>query len=210
MAHRAVTEAARKTAQLPAELRVLPREAVTTDAADPDKIHRHDAPHIIKGLLRSVADRLAKGYKVHPAKVVKEAAQLRFIALCHDCNGKLPLTQRVIDIIRAKALADLSAKPSSNLDFSLRHVWFPDAAARGHVAGASKFELRMGVAPLDSTRPAPLRGLDLTLDITSWPPAVVDGLASISQPLAAHTAGLKAMWARKRIGLPLESNLVLS
>lgn len=210
-----ITEAQRQRDAVSSELRSLPSELVTTDVSEADKVHGNDAPHIIKGLLRKMAKEEAQGFKVPAPAIVKSAAQLRFIALCHDCDNKLPLTQKAVDIIRAKILAELSCRLLTNRDatahdFRVRHVWFP-RYDRGDAAGASAIELHDGPEPLDSTRPAALKHFALTVDVCAWPAAVRADLESVGlgKHVDATTKWLNDVWRRLRLGLSARSPLVM-
>lgn len=209
----AITEAARQRARLSAELQKMPSELVTTDHADGDKIHNHDAPHIVRGMLKQLAREQAQGYKTPPPVIVKQAAQLRFIALCHDTDNKLPLNQSVVDIIRAKLLGEVSVRVLRNAncainDFRVRHVWFP-ALDRGRAMGASRFELRDGPAPREAERPALLKGLALEVDVLDWPRACVDALDSVRGFITATEAKARNVHHRLKLGLAAESPLIL-
>lgn len=162
-------------------MRRLPSEMLTFDADDGDKVHEHDAAHIVDAIEQEHLEKWGEVKKREPRPDPMEADDV--LEDLEDWR----LTQQHIDVIRLRVMSAW-AKTQTNflaqghaVDWNYKHLWFPENDLR-------IYEMRDGNAPPDSSRPQHLRGMELAIDIRD--PGVVSRLlkrvrddAGIEQPL---------------------------
>jgi len=149
-----------KLDNLPQEVRNLPEELIATDLADPEKVYKSDAPHII--------DELSEEH-IKAQETPKEIKKLR----CAQVGEYVPLSQWEIDVVRMRVIkttvdsmlvwADRGIEP----DYSVNHLWFPDD-------NVNHYELRKGNPPSNRDRPKHLHGFSIEIDVLCIPERVQD------------------------------------
>jgi len=169
-------------------LRDLPSDWVTKEEADPDKIHKFDAPHIVQELSKELAKpknrkksifsilkkqgkikKHGRGYRLDPLNV----DYIRFRIIQALVNGQLKRMQ----------LPPVHEQYLEKPDLGVKHIWFPED-------NMDRYELREGNPPADVDRPPHLRGLDLEIDIILWPKRIVDLLKQDNPWFEPPTASL--------------------
>jgi hypothetical protein len=173
---------------LPQHMRGLPGEITTKDAAEGDKVHPDDPPHIVKSIIHEQAKRLAIGEQQNLPDAVKQLSEATA-----PVGERVPVNQARVDVVRFRIirsrinrLCDEHAKlarmgvgmPLARFlkDMPVDHVWF----AKNNV---NAYELRRGLPPPNFKRPAHLKSVKLEIDILNWPESVLDALKAMG-----HTA----------------------
>lgn len=162
-----IRECERKT--IDPSLRRMPGELVTHDAADPERIHRHDPDHVRKTLAREYAKKLAG--TLSPLKKARIVVAARFTELSEDPLRFKFIDQEVADLWRAKTI--LAWLDKQKINDELHHIWFPQENNGWRCA------LRKGPPPPRSERPKHLRNLNLELHVLDWPARMRDIVKSV-------------------------------
>ena len=149
-----------KLENLPQEIRNLPEDLIATDLADPEKIHKYDAPHII--------DELSEDY-IKAQETPKEIKKLK----CAQVGEYVPLSQWEIDVVRMRVIKNTVdsmmtwAERGVTPDYTVNHLWFPEN-------NVNHYELRKGNPPSNSDRPKHLHGFSIEVDVLCIPERVQD------------------------------------
>ena len=169
----------------PPQLRALPGELVTKDAASPNQAHVDDPEHIVGDIVYQAAKR-----EREDALPPSIAEALRSYEA--PIGEVVPLTQQRIDLVRFRLaqarLARFEGELSRGRDVDLFepvHVWFP-------CDNVNHYELRNGHPPPDrrgnwpSGRPKHLLRFALEVDVLSPPRSIRDTLAEMGIVLTDH------------------------
>jgi hypothetical protein len=143
-------EGSAQPAQLREDLRKLPSELVTTDIADPVKVHELDSEHVRDQLVNDFVAR-ANGM---PTSIDGEAQQ-SLSEQAEKLQASLAFNQTNINKWRLKAMFNLLN--CSEPEPFHGYVWFPRA-------DFDAIELREGPVPMPGKRPAHLKDKDLEVN----------------------------------------------
>lgn len=159
--------------QDPEHMRKLPGELVTTNPADPDKIHELDAPHVVS--------QLTEDFVNANADKPNQRLMPRWFEDVEPGVRGVTLNQERIDIVRFRVIraridgAIALLQQGGSTDLSVKHLWFPHN-------DISVYELREGPAPQSNgERPKHLCNFSLEVDLFSWPQRVLDALKEAGQ-----------------------------
>lgn len=178
---------------LPVDMRQLPEAMTTKECGDPDRIHKHDPPHIRRFIVKEYAKRMFK--QEPPAKIGK----FYFAALVKGLTkaGRMKrLDQEVVDWIRGLTLCGWAAKRPVREDVG--HLWFPTDSAE-------TYEFRPGRAQTRGERPKHMRNLSLELDLLDWPARVCDALAEIGVSVPDMISTVRKEMDRQRFWRAVEA-----
>ena len=163
---------------LPAHLRKMPGEWVTTDISNDKRIHPLDPPHIVKHLARkALGEWAAATREKDPIKWAEVVVMAHFNAMRKHPARFNVIDQQLVDLYRALALVARAKRvlrhaPGFDQCGKLMHIWFNTAN------DGTMLQTRRGAEPPDSERPEFLRCLNLTIDLACWPPAFMDLLTT--------------------------------
>ena len=145
---------------LPKDLRALPGEIVTTDIGDDTKVHEHDPRHIRGSIIKAAAK---KEKEVLKTNILAESFLRTMLVGIAKKNRQRAVDQYTIDLCRGWHLAKMALH--ADPDFSLKHIWMERPSGWA-------FSVREGAPPPD--RPKHLKPLQLEIDLTDWPPRIID------------------------------------